>query len=77
MPEEIEVNMKNRNNILVKNAIQAGASADQIFVPFYTTKPDGSGLGLSLSRQIMRLHNGTITLERSDERMTTFVMEFK
>ena len=52
-------------------------AADQIFVPFYTTKPDGSGIGLSLSRQIMRLHNGTITLERSDERMTTFVMEFK
>ena len=52
-------------------------AADQIFVPFYTTKPDGSGIGLSLSRQIMRLHNGTITLERSDEKMTTFVMEFK
>ena len=52
-------------------------AADQIFVPFYTTKPDGSGIGLSLSRQIMRLHNGTITLERSDARITTFVLEFK
>ena len=52
-------------------------AADQIFVPFYTTKPDGSGIGLSLSRQIMRLHNGTITLERSDKKITTFVMEFK
>ncbi len=52
-------------------------AADQIFVPFYTTKPDGSGIGLSLSRQIMRLHNGTIALERSDKKMTTFVMEFK
>ena len=52
-------------------------AADQIFVPFYTTKPDGSGIGLSLSRQIMRLHNGTIALERSDARITTFVLEFK
>ena len=33
---------------------------DQIFVPFYTTKPEGSGIGLSLSRQIMRLHKGRI-----------------
>ncbi len=52
-------------------------AADQIFVPFYTTKSDGSGIGLSLSRQIMRLHNGSIVLERSDEKMTTFVMEFR
>lgn len=35
---------------------------DQIFVPFFTTKDDGSGIGLSISRQIMRLHNGTLTV---------------
>lgn len=33
---------------------------DQIFVPFYTTKEEGSGIGLSLSRQIMRMHKGRI-----------------
>src|SRR5690606_39674764 len=33
-----------------------------IFVPFYTTKRSGSGIGLSLSRQIMHLHNGTLTV---------------
>lgn len=33
----------------------------QMFVPFFTTKSDGSGIGLSLSRQVMRLHNGTLT----------------
>jgi len=32
---------------------------DQIFIPFYTTKKQGSGIGLSLSRQIMRLHKGS------------------
>ena len=50
---------------------------EEIFVPFYTTKPSGSGIGLSLSRQIMRLHNGTITLTRSDERITSFALYFK
>jgi signal transduction histidine kinase len=34
---------------------------DRIFVPFFTTKEKGSGIGLSLSRQIMQLHNGKIT----------------
>lgn len=35
---------------------------DQIFVPFFTTKKEGSGIGLSLSRQIMRMHKGNIEL---------------
>ena len=48
-------------------------SQEEIFVPFYTTKQEGTGIGLSLSRQIMRLHNGTLTLARSDQRMTTFL----
>lgn len=37
-------------------------TAAQIFVPFFTTKKDGSGIGLSLSKQIMRLSGGTLTL---------------
>ena len=36
--------------------------AEQIFVPFFTTKDEGSGIGLSLSKQIMRLNGGTLTL---------------
>src|SRR6187397_811945 len=34
-----------------------------LFVPFFTTKPNGSGIGLALSRQIAEAHNGTLTLE--------------
>lgn len=34
---------------------------ENIFIPFYTTKKGGSGIGLSLSRQIMRLHRGSIS----------------
>ena len=52
-------------------------SQEQIFVPFFTTKPDGTGIGLSLSRQIMRLHNGNIRLTRSDEKQTIFTLIFK
>lgn len=50
--------------------------AEQIFVPFFTTKQDGSGVGLSISRQIMRLHNGSITLKKSIPGQTTFRLSF-
>ena len=49
---------------------------EEIFVPFYTTKPNGTGIGLSLSRQIMTRHNGMLSLTQSDEKTTTFVMVF-
>ncbi|MCQ2220839.1 MAG: HAMP domain-containing histidine kinase [Prevotella sp.] len=50
---------------------------EQIFIPFFTTKRDGSGIGLSLSRQIMRAHNGMLDLTRSDEECTEFTMIFQ
>jgi nitrogen fixation/metabolism regulation signal transduction histidine kinase len=49
---------------------------DKIFIPFFTTKPKGSGIGLSLSRQIMRLHNGSITAYSVPSHGTTFTMTF-
>ena len=52
-------------------------SQEEIFIPFYTTKQEGTGIGLSLSRQIMRLHGGTLTLSRSDAAATVFVLKFK
>lgn len=53
------------------------ASQEEIFIPFFTTKQDGSGIGLSLSRQIMRLHGGTLRLTRSDDKGTVFSLLFR
>ena len=39
------------------------AILDDIFMPFFTTKKEGSGIGLSMARQIMRSHNGTIGVQ--------------
>ena len=49
---------------------------DKIFIPFFTTKPKGSGIGLSLSRQIMRLHNGSINAFSKPDHGTTFTLTF-
>lgn len=49
---------------------------DHIFVPFYTTKRTGSGIGLSLSRQIMQMHNGSITVESEPDVRTIFTLRF-
>ena len=53
------------------------SAQEQIFVPFYTTKKEGSGIGLSLARQIMRQHNGTIDLLLSDANQTIFQLTFR
>ena len=53
------------------------SSQEQIFIPFFTTKKEGSGIGLSLARQIMRNHNGSIELVRSDDVQTVFELRFR
>ncbi len=48
---------------------------ERIFIPFFTTKPSGSGIGLALSRQIMRLHGGSISVQ-SQPGNTVFGLKF-
>jgi len=62
-----EIDAMERVNIYVANNGPAISEENQkqIFVPFFTTKSDGSGIGLSVSRQIMRLHGGSLRLLRS------------
>jgi len=48
----------------------------RIFIPFFTTKPEGSGIGLSLCRQIMRLHKGTIQVNSTPNIRTAFNLRF-
>lgn len=50
--------------------------SDKIFIPFYSSKEEGSGIGLSLSRQIMQLHNGSITFESKPGTKTEFILKF-
>ena len=50
--------------------------AQQIFVPFFTTKPTGSGIGLSISRQIMKQSGGSIELITSSDSTTLFRLKF-
>ena len=48
----------------------------KIFIPFFTTRPAGSGIGLSLSRQIMRLHGGSIRVKSEPGAQTVFTLLF-
>jgi len=49
---------------------------DKIFIPFYTTRENGSGIGLSLARQIMHMHNASIRVASSPGEGTIFTLEF-
>ena len=48
--------------------------AENIFTPFFTTKTDGSGIGLAVSRQILRLHGGSLRLKHNDDGRVTFAI---
>ena len=78
---DISARMGKEDEVIVQVANDGApipvSAQEQIFVPFYTTKKEGSGIGLSLARQIMRKHNGTIDLLRSDVNQTVFQLIFR
>ena len=49
---------------------------DKIFVPFFTTKDAGSGIGLSISRQIMQMHSGSLKVISEPNKLTVAVLQF-
>ena len=78
---DISARMGKEDDVIIQVANDGApipvSAQEQIFVPFYTTKKEGSGIGLSLARQIMRKHNGTIDLVRSDVNHTVFQLLFR
>src|SRR5262249_54961115 len=78
---KIELNGKyDGNNVLIEVADNGPGiipqAINRIFVPFFTTKKTGSGIGLALSRQIMQMHNGTLSVESQPEVKTVFTLRF-
>jgi nitrogen fixation/metabolism regulation signal transduction histidine kinase len=69
-PDKISLYIANTGNPIAPEVLP------HIFIPFFTTKPSGSGIGLSVSRYIMRLHGGKLQHSRSKDGMTVFSLVF-
>lgn len=69
--ERIVLNISNNGGAIPDNL------ADDIFMPFFTTKEQGSGIGLSVSKQIMHLHGGSIRLTSNTNDKVTFTLIFE
>jgi C4-dicarboxylate-specific signal transduction histidine kinase len=68
--DHVIISVKDNGNGIDSDALE------KIFVPFFTTKKTGSGIGLSLSRQIMRQHGGQISVKSKLGEGTEFVLRF-
>lgn len=78
---KIELKGMNDGNEIVIQVMDNGPgiipeAIERIFIPFFTTKKTGSGIGLALSRQIMQMHQGTLTVESTPDVKTTFTLRF-
>ena len=71
----VELSRQSRTLIRISNngPLIPEETVEKIFIPFFTTKEQGSGIGLSLSRQILRLHRGNIYVD-STENVTSFLI---
>lgn len=80
-PEVTMVAYNNQNNRTIIEIADNGTGIkpdiiDKIFMPFFTSKKEGSGIGLSLSRQIMHLHKGAISVKSKQDEGTVFTLKF-
>jgi two-component system nitrogen regulation sensor histidine kinase NtrY len=77
---EVDASVNGRNRVMIRVIDNGrgivGDALEKIFVPFFSTKKEGSGIGLSLSRQIMRLHRGDLTAQSTPGEQTVFTMRF-
>lgn len=77
---EIVARIDAQENVVIEISNNGGAIpaevTENIFTPFFTTKPDGSGIGLSVSRRIMQLHNGSLRLTANSDCRVTFTLVF-
>jgi two-component system nitrogen regulation sensor histidine kinase NtrY len=77
----ITMSAQSNNNQIIMEIADNGKGIppdmlENIFVPFFTTKEKGSGIGLSLSRQIIRLHGGTMNVQSEPFSRTVFTIKF-
>lgn len=71
MAGSVRVRWVSNGSVLRLEVIDSGpglSGTDNLFVPFFTTKPGGTGIGLVLSRQIAEAHDGTLALENREDR---------
>ena len=80
-PEISIIATKRKNDILIVFEDNGkGIPKDkkyQVFIPFYTSKQEGSGIGLSLTQQIIWKHNGRIFVESEQDEFTRFIITLK
>jgi len=78
----LKIHSYRKHGQIVVSVSDNGAGIDpeiinEIFVPFYTTKPQGSGIGLSLARQVMRMHGGNIRISSKTGEGTFVYLDFQ
>ena len=76
----LSARLNRRSNVVIEVADNGSGIPDnlarKIFVPFFTTKESGSGVGLALARQVMIAHGGFIRVNNNDDGGATFSLTF-
>jgi two-component system nitrogen regulation sensor histidine kinase NtrY len=82
MPKIILLSDRKDKNMAVIKVIDNGTGipaviSESIFIPFFSTKKNGSGIGLTLCKQIMMLHNGSLSVQSKEGSGTAFSLQFQ